>query len=75
MTVFNRRGTKNTGYAWLRPCNGLVALEIIVSTVIYKKVKNIMQKNSTNQPVLKYRVNIGVEIYNYQWKVFLLNIF
>ena len=35
----------------------------------------IMQKNSANQTVYKYRSNIGVEIDNYQWKVFLLNTF
>ena len=33
-----------------------------------------MQKNSAKRPVQKYRVNIGVEIENYQWKVLLLNI-
>ena len=34
-----------------------------------------MHKNPAKQPVLKLKINIGVEIYNYQWKVFLLNIF
>ena len=34
-----------------------------------------MQKNPAKRPVHKYRVNIGVEIENYQWKVLLLNIF
>ena len=24
LTVFHHRGTKNIGYAWLRPCEGLV---------------------------------------------------
>ena len=33
-----------------------------------------MQKNSAKQPLSKYKVNIGVEIYNYQWKILLLNI-
>ena len=34
----------------------------------------IMQKHSVKRPVYKYRVKIGVEIENYQWKVLLLNI-
>ena len=34
-----------------------------------------MQKTSADQPVLKYKVKIGVEIDNNQWKVLLLNIF
>ena len=34
-----------------------------------------MQKNSAKRPVYKYRVNIGVEIDYYQWKVLMLNIF
>ena len=41
----------------------------------YIKLKMIMPKNSAKRPVEKYRVNIGVEIDNYQWKVLLLNIF
>ena len=39
------------------------------------KLKIIMQKNSEKSPVQKYRVNIGVEIDNYQCKVLMLNIF
>ena len=39
------------------------------------KLKNIMQKNSANRTIYKYRVNITVEIDNYQWKVLMLNIF
>ena len=38
-------------------------------------LKFIMQKNSAKQPVDKYKVNLGVEIDNYQRKVLLLNIF
>ena len=34
-----------------------------------------MQKHSSKQRVYKYRVHIGVEIDNYQWKVLMLNIF
>ena len=34
-----------------------------------------MQKNSANQLVQKFKVKIGVEIDNYQWNLFLLNIF
>ena len=34
-----------------------------------------MHKTSAKQLVYKYRVNIGVEIDNYEWKVFELNIF
>ena len=33
-----------------------------------------MQKNPMKKLVYKYKVNIGVEIGNYQWKEFLLNI-
>ena len=33
-----------------------------------------MQKKSAKQLVQKYKVNIGVEIDNFQWKVLLLNI-
>ena len=33
-----------------------------------------MQRSPAKQQVYKYKVNIGVEIENYQWKVFLLNI-
>ena len=33
-----------------------------------------MQKNSARKLVYKSKVNIGVEIENYQWKVLLLNI-
>ena len=34
-----------------------------------------MQKNPMKKLVYKYKVNIGVEIGNYQWKLWLLNIF
>ena len=32
-----------------------------------------MQKNSAEKPVYKYKVNIGIEIDNYQWNILLLN--
>ena len=52
-------------------------IEMIVSTVIHQiyiqSLKDIVQK--IQQITLwKYRVNIWVEIDNYQWKVLLLNI-
>ena len=34
-----------------------------------------MQKNPAKQLVYKYKVNIGTEKRNYQWKALLLNIF
>ena len=34
-----------------------------------------MRKNSAKQLVYKYKVNIGTETGNYQWKELLLNIF
>ena len=33
-----------------------------------------MQRNPAKEPVQKYKVNIGAEKENYQWKVFLFNI-
>ena len=39
------------------------------------KLNNGCENNSAKQLVYKYKVNIGVEIENYQWKVLLLNIF
>ena len=35
----------------------------------------IMPKKSAKRPVYKYKFNIGVEIDNYQWKIFLLDDF
>ena len=32
-----------------------------------------MQKNPANRPVQKYRVNIEMEIDNYQWEILLFN--
>ena len=32
-----------------------------------------MQKNPANRPVWKYRVNIEMEIDNYQWEILLFN--
>ena len=34
-----------------------------------------MQKSSSKQPVWKYKVDVGVRIDNYQWKVLLMNVF
>ena len=41
----------------------------------YIKFKNDYVEKPAKRPVYKYRVNIGVEIENYQWKILLLNIF
>ena len=39
------------------------------------KFKNTMQKNSAEQLVYKYKVNIGVEIDKYKCKLLMLNIY